>query len=187
MVRGATLAAFLVAGAVTPLAAQSVTPAPLRDGVITFAMRATTVNDFTGSVAVAQAEFHGTDLSSVTGTVEVQVAQMRTGIGLRDRHLRSAMRADSFPVIRFELVGLDLGTTRGDTVGVTYRGNLTIHGVTRTVHVPGWVVVRVPGAEVQAEFPVDMREYGINPPTRFFGAVRVDPVTNLTVHLVFGN
>jgi polyisoprenoid-binding protein YceI len=186
MRRGAALAAFLVAGAVPVLAAQSVTPAPLREGMISFAMRATTVNDFTGTVAVSRAEFHGTDLANVTGTVEVPVAQMRTGIGLRDRPLRGAMRADSFPAIRFELVGLELGAPRGDTIAVTYQGQLTIHGVTRTVHAPGWVLVRQPGAEVHAELPLDMREYGITPPTRFLGAVKVDPMVGLAVHLVFG-
>lgn len=186
MLRGATLAAFLVAG-VTPLAAQALAPAPLKEGTAAFAMRATTVNDFTGHVGVARAVFQGTELANVTGTVEVQVAEMRTGIGLRDRHLRNAMRADSFPVIRFELVGLDVGAARGDTIAVTYQGHLTIHGVTRSVRVPGWVILRRPGAEVHTEFPLDMREYGIDPPTRFFGAVKVDPVVGLTVHLVFGN
>jgi len=187
MLRGAAFAALLAAGARMPLAAQSVTPAPLRDGAVTFAMRATTVNDFTGHVPVARAEFQGTDLVNVTGVVEVRVAEMRTGIGLRDAHLRRAMSADSLPLIRFELVGLDIGTTRGDTVAVTYQGHLTIHGVTRTIRVPGWLIVRQPGAEIHTEFPLDMREYGIDPPTRFLGAVRVDPVVGLTVHLVFAN
>jgi len=186
MRRGAALAAFLVAGAL-PLAAQTLAPAPLKSGTIAFAMRATTVSDFTGHVTVARGEFHGTDLANVTGTVEVQVAQMQTGIGLRDRHLRHAMQADSFPVIRFELVGLDIGAARGDTVAATYQGHLTIHGVTRTVRLPGWVIVRQSGAEVHAEAPLDMREYGIDPPTRFLGAVKVDPVVGLTVDLVFGN
>jgi polyisoprenoid-binding protein YceI len=164
-----------------------VTPAPLRDGAVTFAMRASTVNDFTGTVGVSRAEFTGTDLVNVTGFVEVRVAEMRTGIGLRDTHLRSAMRADSFPLIRFDLVGLDIGAARSDTLTVTFQGHLTIRGVTRTVRVPGWVIPRTSGAEAHTSFPLDMREYGISPPSRFLGAVKVDPVVGLTVHLVFGD
>lgn len=181
------LAALLLAATAVSAAAQAITPAPFRSGEITFAMRATKVNDFVGRVGVARAEFQGTDLANVTGIVEARVAEMRTGIGLRDTHLRGAMHADSFPLVRFELVGLDLGAVRGDTVTATFQGHLTIHGVTHTVRVPGWVLVRAPGAEIRAVFPVDMREYGISPPSRFLGAVRVDPVTNLAVHLVFGN
>jgi len=183
---GAALAAFLVAGAL-PLPAQTIVPAPLRSGTIAFAMRATTVNDFTGHVTVARAEVHGADLAGATGTVEVRVAEMQTGIGLRDRHLRNALHADSFPTIRFDLERLEPGETHGDTIAVTYQGHLSIHGVTRPVRAPGWVILRQPGAEAHAEFPLDMREYGITPPTRFFGAVKVDPSVGLTVQLVFGN
>lgn len=185
--RAPTLAALLLAAAGHVLPAQSISPAPMRAGTITFAMRASTVNDFLGRVEVARAEFTGTDLANVTGVVEVRVAEMRTGIGLRDRHLQGAMRADSFPVIRLALVGVDPGAIRGDTITLTYQAHLTIRGVTHTVRVPGWVRLLQPGAEVHAAFPLDMREYGVDPPSRFLGAVKVDPVVGLTVHLVFGN
>jgi len=184
---GYGLVAVLAFSSTKPLGAQSVVPAPLQSGAITFAMRATTVNDFVGRVDVARAEFHGTDLAAITGVVEVRLAEMRTGIGLRDTHMRNAMRADSFPVVRFELEGLDVGATHADTVTATFRGSLTIRGVTRAVRVPGWVLPRSPGAEVHASFPIDMREYGIAPPSRFLGAVRVDPMTTITVSLIFGN
>jgi len=168
------------------LSAQRLEPAPLREGWATFAMKATTVNDFTGRVVVSAARFTGTDLANVTGNVEMRVADMRTGIGLRDSHLRNAMHADRFPTMTFELVGVDPQPARGDTIPLTYQGHLTIHGVTRTVRVPGWVILRQPGAEVHTSFPLDMREHQIDPPSRFLGAVRVDPVTQVTVHLVFG-
>ncbi len=169
------------------LEAQNLTPAPLRQGEVTFAMRATKVNDFTGTAPVARASFAGNRLTNVTGVVEVRVADMRTGIGLRDRHLRNAMDADSLPLVRFELVGLDPSPARGDTVPTVFQGHLTIHGVTHTVRVSGWVVVLPAGAEVFASFPVDMRQFGIDPPSRFLGAVRVDPVTQVTVRLSFGS
>ncbi len=181
--------AVATASALWPAAAgaQAVTAAPLRHGEVSFAMAATTVNDFVGHAPVARAEFSGTEMASVTGVVEVRVAEMRTGIGLRDSHMRNAMRADSFPTIRFELSGVVPGEARGDTIDVSFHGNLTIHGVTKTVHVPGTVVLHARGAAVTAAFPVDMREYGIRPPSRFFGAVRVQPVTQITAQLEFGN
>ncbi len=161
---------------------------PLRHGEVRFAMRASTVNDFTGTVAVAHAEFFGTDLANVRGIVELRVADMRTGIGLRDSHLRGAMHADSLPWIRFELVAVERSATAagGDTVPVTFTGTLTLHGVTRPLQAPGWVVARPDGVEVEARFPVDMRDYGIRPPSRFLGAVRVNPVTDVRVNLSFG-
>jgi polyisoprenoid-binding protein YceI len=139
-----------------------------------------------GRVGISRAEFSGTDLLNVTGVVEVRVAEMRTGNGLRDSHLRGAMEADSFPLIRFELVGVDPGSASGDTIRLTYQGHLTIHGVTRTVRVPGWAILAGTLTEVFVSWPLDMREFGIRPPSRFLGAIRVDPVTVITVRMSFG-
>lgn len=168
------------------LAAQAVAPAPLKHAEITFAMRASKVNDFVGRVDSVQARFTGSDAANATGTVEFRVRDMHTGIGLRDTHMRNAMRADSFSTVRFELVGFVPEATRGDTATGVFQGHLTIHGVTQTIRAPGWVLARGGTSEISATFPLNMREYGIDPPSRFLGAVKVDPVTTIGVRLVFG-
>lgn len=175
--------------ATTVATAQTVTPLPFTRGEITFAMQATVVNDFVGRVPVSRAEFTGTDLSNVRGVVEVRVQDMRTGIDLRDRHLREVMRIDSLPIIRFELTGVEPGTASGDTLGVLFRGNLTIRGVTRPVRIPGSAVISAGGVYVTASTPIDMREYAITPPVRGFGLVkvRVSPVTQIVARLTFGD
>lgn len=180
-----TLGLF-AAGAPTALRAQSVTPGTLRHAEITFAMKATKVSDFVGRVDSVRAQFTGTTLATVTGSVDIRLRDMRTGIGLRDTHMRNAMRADSFPVIHFALAGVDVGASSGDSVAVVFRGDLTIHGVTRAVRVPGHVILRGSDVDIVANFPVDMREYGIAPPSRFLGAVKVDPIAGIGVRLVFG-
>jgi len=182
----ATCGLALLSAASSSLAAQSVTPGPLRHAVITFAMQATKVADFVGRVDTVRAEFSGTSLAHVTGWVEIRLRDMHTGIGLRDTHMRNAMRADSFPTIRFALTNVDIGETHGDSVSVTFGGNLTIHGVTHAVHLAGTVLAHGGTVEVLASFPVDMREYGITPPTRFFGAVKVLPIAGIGVRLTFG-
>lgn len=180
--------AALAAAASTPRGAiaQAVTPLPLRQGEIEFAVKASLVNDFVGRVSVARAEYTGTTLGSVRGVAEARVADMRTGIGLRDRHLRNSMHAAHFPIIRFDLLGMDPSPPRGDTIPVVFRGYLTVAGVTATINAPGWVVLRPGSVELQATFPVDMREHSVVPPSRFLGAVRVDPITQVTVRMSFG-
>jgi polyisoprenoid-binding protein YceI len=182
----ASLVALPMALAPVSARGQALAPAPLRSAELRFAIRATRVNDFVGRVDSVHAQFTGTDVSNVSGWVEFRVRDMHTGIGLRDTHMRNAMRADSFPTVRFELVGLDPSAGRGDTIPTVFQGHLTIRGVTKTVRVPGTVVIRPDGADVEVGFPLDMREYGIEPPTRFFGAVRVDPVTTIRARLAFG-
>jgi polyisoprenoid-binding protein YceI len=166
--------------------AQTVPALPFTGGAAAFRVRATVVKDFTGTVAAARAQYTGTDLPSVQGFVEFQVAEMRTGVGLRDRHTRTAMAADSFPLIRFDLAGVEPARQSGDTVPAVFRGRLTIRGVTREVRAPGAIVLGHGGLEVTATFSIDMRDYGITPPVRMLGALRVAPDIEVKVHLVFG-
>ncbi len=183
----AALRAAMVAAALTapaPLLSQAITPLALRRVEITFRTRVSNGPDFTGRVSAATAEFRGTDLANVQGTVEFRVADMRTGIGARDSHLRGTLKADSFPTIRFELVGVDPRPADGDTIPLTYQGHLTIHGVTRAVRVPGTAALRPGAAEIQAAFPVDMREFGVEPPVRLIA--RVQPVVDIVVRMAFG-
>ena len=176
----------LVAAWAGPAGAQAVPALPFAGGAAAFRVRATIVRDFTGTVAASRAQYTGTDLTSVQGFVEFQVAEMRTGVGLRDRHTRTAMAADSFPLIRFDLADVQPAQPGGDTVPAVFRGRLTIRGVTREVRAPGAVVLGHAGLEVTASFSIDMRDYGITPPVRMLGALRVAPDIEVTVHLVFG-
>ena len=180
------LPAALAALAVSRAGAQALTPEPLRSGEVSFFVQVSNGPDFTGHVAVTKAGFTGADVAAAQGFVEVRLVDMQTGIGLRDRHMRNAMDADSFPTIRFEVTGLTPGTSRGDTIGVTYRGRLTIHGQTRDVTAEGTLVALPGRLDVTATLPVDMREYGVAPPTRFFGTVKVQPVVRITARLRFG-
>lgn len=180
------IVAFASLSAAADAHAQALTPLPFRHGEIAFPLRASKVKDFVGHVTALRAEFKGEDLAGVHGFLELRVADMHTGIGMRDTHMRLAMRADSFPTIRFELDGVDPGAARGDTIQVVFRGRLTIRGVTRSIRVPGSVVLRPGSIDVIASTPIDMREYSIEPPTRFFGAIRVQPATTVTAMLSFG-
>lgn len=178
------VAALLGIAGSAPVVAQVVTPATLTTGAVTFAMHSTIVGAFNGQAPVARAEFVGGRLSDVRGAAEVQVADMRTGNATRDRHMRDAMDADSFPTIRFELDSIQTGLSTGDTVGVTLLGRLMLHGVTRPVRAPGSVVLTPGGEVVEAAFPVDMRNYRIRPPVRAL-VLRVAPDVVVSVHLSF--
>ncbi len=168
-----------------PASAQTLAPAPLTRGEVGFVIHSTFVGRIEGRAPVDQAEFSGTDLGAVTGMAVVRVARMETGNRTRDRHLRETMEADSYPVIRFDLVSVSAGARVADTASVTLEGRLTLHGVTRSVSAKGSAVLGPGGIEVEASFPVDMRDYGIRPPVRAL-VLRVAPDVIVTAHLLFG-
>ena len=92
-------------------------------------------------------------------TLTIEAASIDTGIGMRDKHLRSADFLDvaHFPTMTFE-------SQRVEVVGrlATVTGQLTLHGVTREIVVP--VDVRFSGSALVAtgEFELNRRDYGIN-------------------------
>src|SRR5512135_3134025 len=184
MGRAAGAALLLQAAAPGPGAAQAARAARLTSGDVTFAMHAAIVGAFTGRAPITRAEFTGGTLAEVRGMAEVRVADMRTGIALRDRHMREAMSADSFPTIRFDVIAVMPGATRGDSTSVTLEGRLTLDGVTRPVRAQGAVVARPGGMDVAATFPVDMRDYGIVPPVRAV-FLRVAPDEVVSARLSF--
>ena len=153
----------------TVLVAQSIPAARLAGAEITFDARAT-VADFQGRTTVA------------TGTlewVEVRWRDIDTKNGTRNRHMLRTVQEERFPVIRFDLTG-----ATGDTGQVRLKGSLTLHGVSQPVEWPAVVRVDADSLSVAADFPVDMRDYGIKPPVRFVIA-RMGAVVMVHVRLVF--
>src|SRR5690606_36423630 len=76
-------------------------------------------------------ELDPADLSSARATVTVPVTSIRTGIELRDEHLRGEkwLDAERFPEIRFELTRVE-GPTRlevGEAVYAKLPGRFTVH------------------------------------------------------------
>lgn len=147
-------------------------------------MHSTFVGVITGRAPVAEAEFTGGELRQVRGSAVVRVADMRTGSGTRDRHMREALQADSAATIRFELDSVQSASGRGDSVDVALAGRLTIHGVTRPVAASGALVLRPGGEDLDATFALDMRDYGVKPPVRAV-VLRVSPDVTVSVRLTF--
>jgi polyisoprenoid-binding protein YceI len=131
---------------------QAVPSAKLASAEIWFDARAS-VADFQGRASVA---------SGTREWVEVRWADIDTKNGTRNRHMLKTVDAEHFPIIRFDLVG-----TTGDTGQVRLKGTLTLHGVSQSVEWPAEIRAGADSVAVTADFPVDMRDYGIKPPVKF--------------------
>ncbi len=166
--------------------AQALAPLPLRRGEIAVRVGVNILPAFTARVSADSAAFTGDSLAAVRGVAVARTAQIHTGIGLLDGRMRRTLGAADYPEIRFELLRVTPGAVRGDTTAVTMGGRFTIRGVTRDVTVPGAVILPPGALIVAATFPLDIRDFGIVPPTAFFGIVRAEPVVRISVRLEFG-
>ncbi len=180
------LSAALLAAGARGAAAQALTPLPLRRGEIAVHVRVHHFPDFTARVTADSASFTGDSLADVRAVALAPAAKIHTGIGLLDGRMRRTLDAAHYPEIRFELLRVAPGAAHGDTTAVTFYGRFGIRGQTRDDTIPGAVVVSPGSLLATATFPLDIRDYGIAPPTAFFGIVRADPIVQITVRLEFG-
>jgi polyisoprenoid-binding protein YceI len=104
----------------------------------------------------------------------VPVASMECGHARMNADLRRALKADSFPEIRYELTSYRVDTRAGaDSFEIRSAGSITVAGHTQRVEIPVHAL-REQGGMVSGEggARILMTDFGIKPPTAFFGAIR---------------
>jgi len=101
-----------------------------------------------------------TGKGAIFGRLEIEVASLRTGIGKRDQHLRSAdfFDADRYPEITVEVTGIE--PSAGDAANL--YATFTIKGVTAPVSLPVEVGALGGAVRVTAKTQVDRYQFGID-------------------------
>ena len=109
---------------------------------------------------------------------------METGIGGRDSDMRKMFRADRYPEIHGSAREVDIDALReqmrADPQGRARIGvTLSIRGVEREVSVSAGALKEEGNrASFDIEFPVSLKDFGIEPPS-VFGFVRVGDVVSV--------
>jgi len=98
----------------------------------------TPLEDITGvsNGVMGKVTFNVGDVKSLKGSISIPVASIKTGIDLRDEHLKSDnwLDAESYPEITFTIkkVG-DVKVTADNKLEAKITGDFTAHGVTKEV------------------------------------------------------
>jgi len=180
----ALLAAWVVVAAAQTATGRPIPPGTAAEGTLSFDGRAN-VGDFTGTTStLSGAMTGGADLAAVRGWVEAPVATLKTGKDRRDRDLLKSMEADKYPTIRFDLEGVSAAAP-ADSLPVTLKGRLTIHGVAREVELPGSLVLTTDRARVHADFPLNLKDYKIGGLSKMMGMLRMYEDIEVHVDVTF--
>ncbi|GAB4202370.1 MAG: hypothetical protein OHK0013_15560 [Sandaracinaceae bacterium] len=137
------------------------------------------------------------NLATARGRVNVQIASIRTGIDLRDEHLRADnwLDAGRYPQAVFEITGVEGASTLppNEMQRLRLRGRFTLHGVTREIVAEAQVrlvpfseelrAARVDGDVVraQASFRVRLSDFGVSIPAIVQLKVANDIEVNVTI------
>jgi polyisoprenoid-binding protein YceI len=128
-------------------------------------------NDVIGSIT-----FDVNDFSTLKGKISISVASLKTGIDLRDEHLRGAnwLDSESYPEIVFDIRSVnDIQVVEPNKLRAKITGNFTTHGVTKEVVADANVTYldeseetknRAPGdlLGVQAKFNILLSEFDVD-------------------------
>ena len=135
----------------------------LKRDIVTFTSKApleTVVGktgDITGYIDVDPADISGTARASF----EVDLASLKTGIGMRDGHMREQyLEVEKYPKAVFvlkEVKSAEPNTLQDNMpVDLTLLGNFTVHGITKEVEVPATAIYMKENEDTKARLPGDL-------------------------------
>jgi polyisoprenoid-binding protein YceI len=134
-----------------------------------------------GLEGVVEAELDGGAPRLGTPTyVELETQRLRSGNGLVDGELQRRLDSRKFPRIRAELTRSVAGNGAGTS---RLTGELTFHGITRTLDVEVTVRQLDPRTlEITGGRAIDMRDFGLPPPS--FLMFRMQPEVQVKAKLI---
>jgi polyisoprenoid-binding protein YceI len=127
----------------------------------------------------------GTTLTATS--IEADMSELTTDDSRRDRSARDALETSQFPSATFVLTSpIDLGdaATTGARAAVTATGDLTVHGVTKSVNFPLEAQLTGNNIVVVGSLDVLFSDFGVTAPTSRI-ALSVDDHGTLELQLFF--
>ena len=128
----------------------------------------------------------GTGITELS--VEVDMTTLRSDDDRRDGQLdERGLETSAFPTATFVLsepIELDQEPAEGEVIEIDAIGDLTLHGVTRSVTVP--IQAKRTGDVIEAVATVDvaLADYDIDPPTGFL-VLSIAETGTVELHLLF--
>ena len=123
-------------------------------------------SSITGSVTVTQS---GSSYTVAAASLTVNVNTLTSDRPMRDQRIRQmGLESNRYPTATFVLttpIDLPAGATGGQIVNLSATGQLTIHGVTKTVTIP--IQARLSGTQIElaGSITFPFGEFGMTPPS----------------------
>jgi polyisoprenoid-binding protein YceI len=182
-------------------ASKAASPPALSTGAPVIAPDNTTIgfvgSKVTGSHTGGFKSFKGTfevvpsKLESSKITAEIDTNSIFADNGGLTNHLKSPEFFDvaKFPTSTFVSTGIEVGGKGAKAKDSTHTvtGNLTLHGVTKSISFPAKIAVTSDNATLDSEFFINRKDFGINYPGKANDLIRDEVVIKLAVHVPLGS
>jgi polyisoprenoid-binding protein YceI len=135
-----------------------------------------------GSFQKFAGEVHYTgDVNASHVTITIQADSLNTDTPDLTKHLKTADFFDvaKYPEAKFESTAIKAGGDKGASHTVT--GNLTLHGVTKSISFPATIAAAPDAVTVDSTFAVNRKDFGINYAGAADNLIRDDFVLTLKI------
>lgn len=127
-----------------------------------------------------------TNLESSKITAEIDTNSIFTDTDRLTNHLKSPEFFDvaKFPTSTFVSTGIEAGgkDPKAKDATHTVTGNLTLHGVTKSISFPAKIAVSGDNATLDSEFFINRKDFGITYPGKANDLIRDEVVIKLAIH-----
>ena len=130
-------------------------------------------------------------LESSKITAEIDTNSIFADNGGLTNHLKSPDFFDvaKFPTATFVSTGIESGSHDAKAKDATHTvtGNLTLHGVTKSISFPSKIALAGDKFNLDSEFFINRKDFGINYPGKANDLIRDEVVIKLAVHVPIGS
>jgi polyisoprenoid-binding protein YceI len=137
-------------------------------------------------------------VNTLEGEVKISTASLKSGIDLRDEHIRSDnwLNAEKYPEITFNIKDVkDVNEIDANKIKATVTGEFTVHGVTKDItseveltylEESEFTKIRLPGdlLGVKAKFNIKLSDFGVQ---NMALGKRVADEIEITINIVGSN
>jgi polyisoprenoid-binding protein YceI len=120
-------------------------------------------------------------------TAQIDMDSTTTGAEKLTGHLKSPDFFDvaKFPKSTFESTGISSGSSDAKAKDATHTvtGNLTLHGVTKSIQFPAKLTVTPETATLNSEFSLNRKDFGVNYPGMANDLIRDEVVVKLAIQV----
>ena len=103
---------------------------------------------------------------NVTGTFEVALGDLKTGMSLRDKHMKEKyLETEKFPKAILVIESLALPAPGSSRATIQFKGQMTIKGVEKPVSGEANVTRQADGIAIEANFALNLNDYPVGVPS----------------------
>jgi hypothetical protein len=119
--------------------------------------------------------------------VKIEAAKLDCRNGTMNGHMLKAIKATEHPTITFRLASYDI-TPAEAGAAIVMKGTLLLGGVEKEIELAGTAKAAPEGAlQVTGTYPLNMKDYGLKPPSLMLGTMRVNEKLTVGFDLLLRN